>query len=121
MKTENNIIQKRLYLIAVITLILGLGSSAYIYMSADSGAGNAMIDEFQQSKAYRHEIEVFGGKMNLLATDFIHWFDGLWQGKPLAYTVAVITLFVFWVISFVARHLPAYIDSTSPDVNIEQK
>jgi len=33
---------------------------------------------------YRHNLEVYCGKANVIMDDFRRWFAGLWQGKPLA-------------------------------------
>ena len=37
------------------------------------------------------ELEVFGGKANILATQFRQWFEGLWEGRNLAWTVATLS------------------------------
>jgi hypothetical protein len=47
-------------------------------------------------------MEVYGGKANLLAGEFMHWFQGLWHGKRLAFTVACTTVLVaaaFWLVA----------------------
>jgi hypothetical protein len=36
--------------------------------------------------------EVYGGKMNILAVEFRQWLARLWCGKPLAYTIALLTV-----------------------------
>lgn len=33
-----------------------------------------------------------GGRISLVANDLSSWFDGLWQGRQLSWTVAGITL-----------------------------
>lgn len=66
--------------------------------------------EFENSKKYLRELEVYGGKANVLATAFRHWFDGLWHGRSLAFTVAVISLFLALAYRFVATPLPPDVD-----------
>jgi hypothetical protein len=51
--------------------------------------------------------------MNVLADQFRRWFDGLWQGKPLAFMIACITVIIASGCSFVAYHLPS--ESSSDD------
>ncbi len=65
-----------------------------------------MVDEFLNSKRYRHEIEVYGGKMSVLADQMERWFSSLWQGRRLAGSIAVITLCISSGLSFVAYHSP---------------
>ena len=33
----------------------------------------------EDSKLYRHNLEVYGGKLNVIMDDFRRWFVGLWQ------------------------------------------
>ena len=56
--------------------------------------GNVYAVQPGDSKMYRHELERFGGKAAVLADEFERWFSGLWKGKRLAGTVAVISLLV---------------------------
>jgi hypothetical protein len=55
------------------------------------------------SKAYMRELQMYGGKFNVLAAELSQWFDGLWHGRRLAYTVGGLTLFLsalFWFVRF---------------------
>jgi hypothetical protein len=97
--------QKRRYLITTLILLVGLGSSAVIYLTADIEPDKDVFYEYQHSKKYKHDLELYGGKANVLANDFIRWFGGLWQGRSLALTVAVITLFISFGYFFVASRL----------------
>ncbi|MGO9014391.1 MAG: hypothetical protein ACLQF0_05375 [Dissulfurispiraceae bacterium] len=96
--------QTRLYLISAVILLFGLGSSVLIYLTAENDSDNAL--DFENSKIYLHDLELYGGKANVLAHDFRTWLVGLWHGKSLAYTIACITLVISFGIFFVARHLP---------------
>jgi len=97
--------QKRLYLIAALILLLGLGSSAAIWFTAGDLADTTLVDEFRQSKVFRHELEAYGGKLSVVSSELMQWFNGLWHGRTLAWTVACIALVVSGGLLFVARYL----------------
>jgi hypothetical protein len=65
----------------------------------------------ENTKIYRHDLEVYGGKAAVLADEFRRWFIGLWHGKSLAFTIALITIFISFVGFFTARHLPSRSES----------
>jgi hypothetical protein len=75
-------------LISYAILIVGVLSALVIYWNAapDNPAGYDPED----SKQYLRQMELYGGKANLLAYDLRQWFIGLWHGRSLAVTVAVI-------------------------------
>lgn len=55
--------------------------------------------EPEDTKRYLRDLEMYGGKANILATQFRRWFGGLWQGRPLAGTLAALTVLLaggFW-------------------------
>jgi hypothetical protein len=91
-------------LIGAIILLVGLGSSILIYQTAgdDSnsalsyhiGSGSVYSIKPEDSKIYRHDLELYGGKAGVLADQFRRWFVGLWYGKSLAFTVACITVLI---------------------------
>ncbi len=128
MKWENKNPRARLYLIGAVILLLGLGGAILIYLTAeddsDAVAGYEIVDGSvypiapQSSKIYVHDLELYGGKANVLADEFRRWFISLWHGKSLAYTVACVFIFVFMAIIFVAYHLPSGLKS---DVQGENK
>ena len=64
------------------------------------------------SKRYVHDMQVIGGKGNVLAAEFMDWFAGLWRGQSLAGTVAVLTVGVTLAFRFVASH-PDYASGAS--------
>ncbi len=97
----------RLYLIATIVLIVGLGIAITVYLTAESSSDNTWVREFESSKRYEHELEVYGGEMNVLLDRFNRWFAGLWHGKSLAYTIACITIVVSAGIFLVAFASPS--------------
>ena len=68
-------------------------------VNARPGAGDY---ELERTKLYRHDLEVYGGRANVLADDFREWFAGLWHGRNLAFTVAVLTVLAALAWRFVA-------------------
>ncbi len=96
--------QTRLYLIAAIILLVGLGSAVSIYLTAEDASNNTLVNNYENSKIYRHDLELYGGKANVLADEFSRWFAGLWHGKSLAFTIACITVCISFGFFFVARH-----------------
>ena len=101
----------RLYLISAAILVTGLLSAVIIYLRAESTLDNALIDEFEYSKRYRHDLELYGGKANVVATEITNWFTGLWHGKQLAYTLVCLALMVSFGFFFAARHIRPHGDS----------
>ncbi len=111
-----------LHLLSVITLVVGLGSALLIYRAAENDFNNVLGYREEggsvypimpgDSKKYLRDIELYGGKANVIADEFRRWFVGLWHGRSLAYTVACITIAVsfgtFYVASF---HLPSRLKS----------
>jgi len=98
-------IGRRLRFAAAAILIVGLTGAIWIYASAapptDDPLGN-----FEQSRQYLHELELYGGKMNVLAVQLTRWFESLWRGTRLAYTVACATVLVagaFWLAAVVSE------------------
>jgi len=103
MKWKSAELQTRLYLIAAGILLAGLVSAVLIYVTAENASDNA--PDFENSKLYIHDLELYGGKANVLANELRNWFVGLWHGKSLAYTIACLTLVISFGIFFVANHL----------------
>jgi hypothetical protein len=60
---------------------------------------------------YEHNLELMGGKAAVYAVRFNQWLAGLWHGRPLAYTVAVlavaIALVCFWMPRLMSGPLPS--------------
>lgn len=44
------------------------------------------------SKKYRLQLEKIGGKYAVVAAEMSEWFDGLWHGRNLAWTIASLTV-----------------------------
>ncbi|MFI5120962.1 MAG: hypothetical protein ACHQM4_11145 [Thermoanaerobaculia bacterium] len=97
--------EARVRLVTRAILAIGFASAVVIYF-VNAAPPDASGFEFENSKKYLRELEVYGGKANVLATEFRHWFDGLWHGRSLAFTVAVISAFLALAYNFFATPLP---------------
>jgi hypothetical protein len=86
--------------IAAAILAAGLGSALVISLTATPASPNPLGYEPEDSKQYLRQMEVYGGKSNVLASEFRQWFDSLWHGRRLAATVACLT-FVFLLVFLV--------------------
>jgi hypothetical protein len=91
---------RRLQIISVAILIAGLATAIGIYVSAARSTDDMVAYEIEHSKQYQRTLELYGGKANVIAVELTQWFDSLWHGTRLAYTVACATLLVaggFWL------------------------
>jgi hypothetical protein len=103
---------QRLYRIGALLLALGLCAAALIYlMSAEDAGpavgyvvadGNTYSIAPRDSKKFRHDLELYGGKAALLADEFSNWFAGFWQGRTLAFTVAGISIAIAGLLFYFA-------------------
>jgi hypothetical protein len=103
--------------------LIGLGSAIYIYQTAEDEpssvlgydiiGGSAYPVMPQDSKMYRHDLELYGGKAAVFADDFSRFIVGLWYGKSLAYTIAFITMFISCGFFIAAQYLPSSLKSDS--------
>jgi len=98
---EGRIAARRFRLAAVAILIIGLVAAIWIYLAAVP-ADNALGYDPMQSKKYLHDLELYGGKANVLAVQIMDWFESLWHGTRLAYTVACGTVLLAGVCWFAA-------------------
>jgi len=90
---------RRLRFVGAVILVLGLASAMWIYLAAAPATGDALGYNPEESKQYLRTMELYGGKANVLAAELRQWFEGLWHGRRLAYTVACATVLlagVFW-------------------------
>jgi hypothetical protein len=116
-----------LNLISAIILLVGLGSALLIYRTAENTPYGALGYEEaggtvypimpEDSKKYLRDLELYGGKANVIMDELRRWFIGLWHGKSLAFTVACITIFVSFGVFYAANHLPSRLNSDVPIEN----
>jgi hypothetical protein len=95
--------EDRVRLVKRLILACGLAGAAVIWL-VNAPPPDAGVD-LESSKAYLREMEVVGGTANVLASEFRNWFAGLWHGRALAYTVAVLTVLAAFVYDFFAMPL----------------
>jgi len=109
MKWKITDLKTRFDIMGAIILVAGLLCSLCIYLTADDVVENLFGNELDESKKYIRSLELYGGKANVLATELTQWFNGLWHGKNLAFTIGFITI----VISFCFFLADYYSDSGS--------
>ena len=117
----------RLNLIGAIILLVGLGSAILIYRTAENQASDVLGYEQgngsfypvkpEDSKKYLRDLELYGGKANVLAYEFREWFVGLWHGKSLAFTVACITIIISIGVFYAASHVRSGFESDITNKN----
>jgi len=106
-----------LRLISGIVLVVGLGGAILIYWTSNNtpngvlgyeeGGGSVYPIRPEDSRRYLRDMELYGGKANVLMDEFRRWFTGLWRGQSLAFTVGFITVSISLGILYVASHLPS--------------
>jgi len=87
-------------MISAAILIVGLVTAIGIYVSAARSTDDMIAYEIEHSKQYQRTLELYGGKANVIAVEITKWFDSLWHGTRLAYTVACATVLLaagFWL------------------------
>jgi len=115
MKRKVTNLQTYLYLVTVIILLVGMCGAILIYLTAENDSDSVL--GYENSKRYVHDLELYGGKANVLANEFERWFVGLWHGKSLAFTVACITICISFGYFFIVKQLPSHSKSDARDEN----
>jgi len=108
-------LQLRLYRIGALILVAGLLAAGVVYLTATEDGGDVLGYEVAggtayaispaDSRRYLHDLELYGGKAAILADEFTRWFDGLWRGRTLAYTLAGLSLISALACFLAARQL----------------
>ena len=62
-----------------------------VYVMAGPRVEDDDLYDIEHSKRYLRQVEMIGGKAGLLANDLREWSSGLFHGRSLAYTIAVVT------------------------------
>jgi hypothetical protein len=94
--------RKRLYRAGVAVLLAALIAAAIIYANAARPDSAASIYAIADPR-YQIELERIGGNAAVLMAQLHQWFDGLWHGTALAYTVAVLGIAIAGVCFFVGH------------------
>jgi hypothetical protein len=99
-------------LISYVIFGVGIFISVVIYITARPPMEHPFGYDPLHTKTFLRELELYGGKGNIMAAQFREWFSGLWQGKDLSYTIASITV----IISMILRYMGSR-KHTDPDKN----
>jgi hypothetical protein len=111
-------LQARLYLASAFFLIAGFVSAVIIYAMAPAPDSAELFYGMANSPQYQQQLEQIGGTGEVVLAEFHQWFDSLWHGKPLAYTVAVLGAAIA-AACFLAGHFLFF--ETPPDHGDDQK
>lgn len=107
MPHDGTVMARRLRRVAAIIVVLGLGVAAFVYVRAGGAAGTAAggyqivggqayaVDD--APRAQRAETERMGGQALVMTGELGRWFDSLWHGRRLAWTLGVGSVLVGWL------------------------
>ena len=95
-------------------LVVGFAAAAAAYFIAAARPENPLGYDPMDSKKYLHDLQVYGGTANVVATEFREWVVGLWYGKNLAYTLAVLTLITVALYRFFSFPMPEEPEDEAP-------
>jgi len=95
-------------------LAVGFGAALVAFFAAPSRPQNPLGYDPLETKKYLHDLQLYGGTANVMAAEFREWFAGLWYGRNLAYTIAVLTIVTVLVVRFFAAPLPPLEDEPGP-------
>lgn len=108
------------YFIGGLVLLAGLGWALWIYQAVEAEEQLALANaaeggSFHQvvpghSKKFLHDLELYGGKANVLMYRFQVWLEELFQGKSLAVMVACLALGAAGWFIYAARRPPGHGD-----------
>ena len=102
--------RRRHLAVATGILLAGLAAAVVIYVRATATADAPLEFSPDTSKRYLRDLELYGGTANVLAVEAKTWWDGLWHGTSLAYTVAALALLAALAYAFLTVVLPPYRD-----------
>jgi hypothetical protein len=92
--------QKRLYLAGVAALVIGVILAVIIYATTPPPDSAVSLYSIADPR-YQIELQRIGGNAAVLMAQLHQWFDGLWHGTALAYTVAVLGAVIAGVCFFI--------------------
>jgi len=95
----------RLAAAAAAVFLVGLIAGTILYVTADEVSEDP--GGFENTNAYRHQLQRLGGKALVLYDQFDRWFDSLWQGKALGVTV-------IWIGTVTALGIVVFARLTAP-------
>jgi len=104
-------LQARRRLIAAAIVLAGFTAALAIYLTATPPPDNPLGYQPEDTKQYLREMELYGGKANVLVSEFRQWFEGFWRGRSLAFTVAFISVLLALAFLIASTPLPRAADS----------
>jgi hypothetical protein len=114
-ETAEEALERRVRRITRTILLVGFAAALAAWIAARARPENPLGYDPLDNKKYIHDLQVYGGTANVLAAEFREWFAGLWYGKNLAYTIAVLTVLVVLVVRFYLLTSPAAEDAAEED------
>ncbi len=97
----------------IVIFVAGLIAAALIYVFSADQISAGFLDR----RLTEFEIERIGGKATVYVVRLNEWFGSLWHGRPLAFTIAVLTLLAallcFWMSDRIAMRARNH-DSEGP-------
>lgn len=100
------VLQARRKAIAAGIVLAGCAAGLVIYLTAGPPPENPLGYRPEDTKRYLREMERYGGKANVVASEIREWFVGLWHGRSLAFTVATLSVLLALAFLFAMTPLP---------------
>jgi hypothetical protein len=107
---------RRLCLFGALIWLIGTASALAVYWTdkndPESGYAYEMVNgqsypvDPEDTKRYRRDLEMYGGKAFVLSDEFLRWLAGLRHGRALAATVECLSIVVAFGFFFVAYQMP---------------
>jgi hypothetical protein len=105
--------QRTLRVASVGLLIAGVLAAVWIFVAtantdalSDANSAQARSIQFDQNRREMAEVERLGGKVSVMTVQFHQWFQSLWEGRRLGYTVLVLAVVIAWA----CRHVAELVD-----------
>ncbi len=105
---------RRIHQLTALLLAAGLAATALIHALTPPTPPNPLGYEATDTKKYLRDLELYGGKVNVLATEGTTWWNDRWHGRNLAVTVAVLTLVGAGGFAFAATRRARYLALDDP-------
>jgi hypothetical protein len=103
-----SLIAARRKAVAAGILLAGFAAGLLIYFTATPS--DLLGERPEDSKRYLRQMEIYGGKANILASEIRERFAGLWHGRALAFTVAGLSVLLALAVFAALSPLPPTVD-----------
>jgi hypothetical protein len=108
-----NLDPSQLRFLSYVIFTIGICMAIFLYMTASPPPHHPLGYDPFASKKYLRELELYGGKINILAVEFRQWLERLWRGKNLAYTIAFLTIILSSLLWFLGSHSASPLETHS--------